>query len=552
MAVFRYLSQKGSVGVAALLIAASIVLVPGSADASGRAKVGGDITFEDGSPAEGVKATLFEAKDRWTRGAFLGAAKTEKDGRFSFKVKPGCYIIVSIAPDGTSFDGPDAGEKYHQQYGCVHPGERNFRFDSVLYRPDAVDATVGGGITFNNGDPAPDVRTTLFEAKNPYTRGRFLSATTTDPNGGFSYRVIAGCYIIVSIAPDDTSFGSIDAGQRYDQQYGCVEAGGSNRDFNSVLFRPGPVDPCASVVPVTTIDRRSNLTIPAGTVTPQYTRPDASCVRDTVEVELTPDVFVQVLAADGAFAFVLPDGATAGTWIDLPAIGQNESINQFWTVGDGSIQEGQTIQYQLSANSTLPSMFYNLPTTIDFSEGRIGFYLGFQSRPGETYVWTSAFKSGAADGNAAQVIDFEANGATCSERDDEPGIFDTVGCDTGFRWEPNTTYTLRWTVGEQVGTARWFRATIEGPGTEGVLLPAYLIETGMADSPLTVESVVNFTEQFSGFEGCVSPPSPTGANFGAPEIAGRSLTPSSTNATWCVNATFTDSTVIPGGRLLQY
>ncbi|MEM9653414.1 MAG: hypothetical protein AAGA65_15055 [Actinomycetota bacterium] len=534
------------------LLVGLLAVVPGSADASQRSRVGGDVAFEDGSPASGIKATLFEAKDRWTRGPFLGSTKTKKDGRFSFGVKPGCYIIVTIAPDGTSFGGPDVGRKYDQQYGCVDPGGRNFGFDSVLYRPDAFDASVGGDIVFDNGDPAPDVRTTLFEARTPYTSGKFLGFTTTDAAGRFSYDVIAGCYIIVSIAPDGTSFGAVDAGQRFDQQYGCVDAGGSNLGFDSALFRPRPDDPCESVVPPTTIDRRSNLTIPADTATPQYTRPDASCVNEDVEVDLTSTVLVQVLAIDGPFAFVLPDGATAGTWIDLTAIGQNESINQFWTVGDGGVQEGQTIEYQLSANTTLPSMFYNLPVSIDFTGGRIGFYLGFQSRADETYVWTSAFKSGAADGNAAQVIEFEANGATCSERDDEPGIFDTVGCDTGFRWEPNTTYTLRWTIGEQVGTARWFRATIEGPGTQGVQLPAYLIETGAADSMVTVGSVTNFTEQFSGFEDCVPPASPTGADFGAPEIAGRSLSPASTNATWCVNATIVDSTVIPGGRLLQY
>lgn len=419
---------------------------------------------------------------------------------------------------------------------------------------DTQDGTCEEAVSITVDNTAPTAPGALTVSGRSATSAELSWQAAADDFGVEGYRIFIDGVQVQTTAGLNATIDGLVADRTFDVAVDAFDAAGnvSTKSTTTIPVWVDPNDPCGKIVPATTIDRSSNLTIAPDTAAQQYTRPDASCRNEAVEVILTDDVRVNVLAVDGAFAYVFPDGATTGTWIDLTAIGQNESINQFWAVGDGSIQEGQTIEYRLSANSTLESMFYNMPIAVGFTGGQIGFYLGFQTGPGETYVWTSSFKSGSAEGNVAQVIDFEANGADCSERDDEPGIFATIGCNTGFRWAANTTYTMRWTIGEQVGTARWFRASIDGPGTAGVQLPSYLVETGTADNPLSVLNVTSFTEQISGFEDCVPPPSPTGADFGAPQIAGRSLTPSSTNMIWCVDATITDSTVIPGGRLLQY
>ncbi len=85
---------------------------------AGQGAIEGTVIDRDGDrPVDGVKADLFEAENRWTRGAFLGSTRTGQDGRFIFSdLKARCYIVVVIADKGASFENKS---RWHQQHICV-------------------------------------------------------------------------------------------------------------------------------------------------------------------------------------------------------------------------------------------------------------------------------------------------------------------------------------------------------------------------------------------------------------------------------------------------
>ena len=112
------------------LLFSTILAVPTSA-ASGPTTFDGEVTFENDSPAVNVMATLFEAKTPWDRGAYIGPAFTDSNGRYRYPMESGCYIVVVIAPLGAEFDSFGSGKVYDQQYGCVDDGQP---VRSVLHR----------------------------------------------------------------------------------------------------------------------------------------------------------------------------------------------------------------------------------------------------------------------------------------------------------------------------------------------------------------------------------------------------------------------------------
>jgi hypothetical protein len=73
-------------------------------------------------PVPDVEVDLFEAKTRWSRGAFLGKQRTDADGFFRFESPAqGCYILVVIAPEGSVFAN---GTQWLQIYGCAEDAGR--------------------------------------------------------------------------------------------------------------------------------------------------------------------------------------------------------------------------------------------------------------------------------------------------------------------------------------------------------------------------------------------------------------------------------------------
>ncbi len=501
------------------LIASLLAIAPGAASAGTEVSLGGDVTFEDGTSAEGVRATLFEAVDRHTRGRFLGSDTTNEYGRFSFRVEPGCYIVVTIALDGTSFEGPDAGDMFDQQYGCTS-GEQNYIFDSVLYRPGSADARVGGTVNYDNGQAAQGIRSTLFVAESPHSRGEFLGSTQSDSIGNFSFVVPGGCYIIVTIAAPETSFGSADAGRRYNQQYGCVASGDINPTFDSVLFRAGPDDTEPPVGP-TNLNVRNDLRNathlvvqwPEATdnvaVTGYRVYRDGSFVeqvsaqaRDYVYRDLTPETFynLSVSAVDAAGNESTPATGSETTRA-LPTAG-NEAINLYWKE-NGAMATSMEVTFNVQQIAPVSNMFFSQP--FQFNTGTGG-YFGLQQQDGVRRALIS-FWSPQANSDNGKVIEYDGPASVeddCEIRPDEPGIFDPFSCITPFDWEVGTNYVLTWTRGGSTADGTWWNASIVSGGTT-FNLGDFLIRRPAGEDQRIIDTVT-FLEEFTVDEFCQVPP----------------------------------------------
>ncbi|MEM7337252.1 MAG: hypothetical protein AAF467_01325 [Actinomycetota bacterium] len=124
----RTISVAAAIGlISALLLA--ITAAPASA--STKLEIGGQVTFADGAPASGVDVDLFEAASPWQRSDWLGSRSTGADGRYQFDAGSGCFIVVFIAPLGSSFD-VNSADSYDQRYVCVD-GSSNLGVNATLY-----------------------------------------------------------------------------------------------------------------------------------------------------------------------------------------------------------------------------------------------------------------------------------------------------------------------------------------------------------------------------------------------------------------------------------
>ncbi len=551
------------------LIASLLAITPGAADAGTEVDLGGDVTFEDGSSADGVRATLFEAVNPHTRGRYLGSDTTGDYGRFSFRVEHGCYIVVTIAPQGTSFQ-PDADDMFDQQYGCT-TGEQNYFFDSVLYRPGSDNARVGGTVNYDDGQAAEGIRSTLFVAKTPYTRGKYLGSTESDNIGNFSFVVPGGCYIIVTIAAPDTSFGSADSGRRYNQQYGCVAGGGINPTFDSVLFRTGPVDTEPPVGPTNLTvrgDLKNAMHIivqwPAATdnvaVTGYRLYRDGSFVeevsadaRDYVYRDLTPETFytLSVSAVDAAGNESTPASGSETTRA-LPTAG-NEAINLFWKE-NGAMAAKMEVSFNVQEIGPSSNMFFS--QQFRFNTGSSG-YFGLQQQEGVRRALIS-FWSSQADSDIGKVIRYDGPANVeddCGIRPDEPGIFDPFSCITPFDWQEGTTYVLTLTKGvgspEDQLIGAWWNASISGGG-DTFDLGDFLIRRPDGQDQRIIDTAT-FLEEFTVDPFCQVPPL-TVLEVGNPQFNGGASAAVQDLALPgdCTNGNSVDSDFFPeGGRTLS-
>ena len=150
----RHLRRPIEGVVVALAVIVALLASPASVGATEKYpdgtsyELGDMVSYDDGSPAARVKVDLFEASSRWNRGAFLGHTRTDSDGRYLFEVSRACYILVFIAPLGTSFGSADSGRVYDQRYACVD-GASRYDVDAVLYR------SKDGGTTTTTAPPKP-------------------------------------------------------------------------------------------------------------------------------------------------------------------------------------------------------------------------------------------------------------------------------------------------------------------------------------------------------------------------------------------------------------
>jgi 5-hydroxyisourate hydrolase-like protein (transthyretin family) len=194
--------------------------------ASSRATVEGSITYSDGSPAAGVTAVLYRANGDGGRGQFIAGTPTGADGRYEFRVDPGCFVVDLVAPDGASF----GGSRFRQLAGCADSGQSLSGLDGVLTRDGDLSA-IAGTVTRVDGSPQAGVKIDLFRTAADGSRGQFIGFTRTGADGTYRFEVDPACHTLTFIAPDGLTFN----GTRWFQPTRCPGEGETIEGVDATL-----------------------------------------------------------------------------------------------------------------------------------------------------------------------------------------------------------------------------------------------------------------------------------------------------------------------------
>ena len=194
------------------------------------AVIGDMVTSGDGTPEPRVAIDLFTADEDGTRLSYVRTTKTDRNGQYRFRVDPGCYALVFIAPPGRTFVG---GDVWDERSGCFAAGDVVVDFDARLNVADpSAQSSIGDQVTFESGTPVSGVAVDLFAAEADGSRGRFIAATTTDDDGTYGFTVGSGCYVVVFVAPDGSSF---VGGSPWSEHLVCLDEGASIDTIDAVL-----------------------------------------------------------------------------------------------------------------------------------------------------------------------------------------------------------------------------------------------------------------------------------------------------------------------------
>lgn len=194
------------------------------------AVAGGTVTSTAGAAVANLSVDLFQAVDQYNRGQWLGDARTDANGDFSFGgLAPGCYILTYIAPGGATF--PASGGQYLNTYECLDAGENNSGLDAVVSLSGGGDPSTIGGTVTNGGSGFGGLTVDLFQANGDGSRGSWLGDTTTDGSGNYSFdNVDQGCFVLVFIAPNGYQ---MVGGNTWLQQQACVANPGDSVDVDA-------------------------------------------------------------------------------------------------------------------------------------------------------------------------------------------------------------------------------------------------------------------------------------------------------------------------------
>ncbi len=195
----------------------------------GSGQIAGVVSFVAGGAAAEVQVDLFQSVDG-RRSGFLRSTTTDSAGRYSFTTDAGPHIVTFIAPDGESFI---ATGRFLQTRLQVVANETLSGINAQLLGGDG--ATIGGTILGVSGRPQAGVVTNLFAARADGSRGRFLSAASTDDSGEYRFSGPAACYVVTMIAPDNLVFSN---GRRWNQPGICVDPGASVTNLDGRLTAP--------------------------------------------------------------------------------------------------------------------------------------------------------------------------------------------------------------------------------------------------------------------------------------------------------------------------
>ncbi len=204
-----------------------------------------------------TKVDIFEARADGSRGRFLNSTTSSSNvNSFSFDLRPGCYVLTFIAPEGTSF----AGRRWFQPGFCVEAGDRarvdadlllsdplgleaaadrhgaaaldqraaaelvaaaelagdNPAFEVLEDRAEQAEAAANaedvlmvdlrGYVRRADGTGVADARVVVFEQVDHRLRGREVVGNLPFEFGEFTTPSPVSCYVLVFIAPDGAAF----------------------------------------------------------------------------------------------------------------------------------------------------------------------------------------------------------------------------------------------------------------------------------------------------------------------------------------------------------
>lgn len=209
-------------------------IAPAVLDATASAGIGGSISFGNGDASEGVVVDLFGQDAQGQRAGYLRSVRTGSDGSYNFSVGVGCYVVTAIAPDGSSF----AGSAYFQSAVCVSEGQIRSDIDAVLNGVGQEDSTVSGQALFTDGAPVEGIEVTVWQTGGDGARTNYLRSVYTGSDGRFAADVVPGCYWLIYVAVEGTSFD----GSRYREVPLCVDAGQTLNDLDVIVQGPAGVN----------------------------------------------------------------------------------------------------------------------------------------------------------------------------------------------------------------------------------------------------------------------------------------------------------------------
>ena len=185
------------------------------------ATVGGKVTFEDGSPAAGVRASLYTSDELGRRISWERTVETDAAGVFTIEVPAGCWAVTLRAPDGRTFH---RDTRWITHSSCVDVGDDVNGFDAAVVGDSAGDTE----LSFRFFDHARlgderNIRVNLYRRDDSSATGSWVWLRQLTPVSGVAeFLVVEGCYTMVAVAPPGRVFTN---GTPWFERSHCVDAG---------------------------------------------------------------------------------------------------------------------------------------------------------------------------------------------------------------------------------------------------------------------------------------------------------------------------------------
>lgn len=165
------------------------------------------------APGVSVTVDVFSASPDGTRDDYLrsivvdGPSDVSAGGEYLLQLDPGQYVLTFIAPNPQS-TWESTGTMWSNLPVTVQAGEfQTVEAQNLLFVPPPVPGTIQGTVMigFPAEVAADGVQVDLFTAQADGSRGTYVSSTTTDGDGSYSFTVDPGVWVLTFVSPDPTN-----------------------------------------------------------------------------------------------------------------------------------------------------------------------------------------------------------------------------------------------------------------------------------------------------------------------------------------------------------